>query len=125
MIGILEQGFVGNDVYQKLKNYFDVNTFDLDTSKANISYETVLDNKIIFVYLPTPMSPDGSCNTSIVEWELEKLDRPFKYIILVKSTIIPRTTKAWDEKHQSDIVFNPEFLTEKNAVKDFETQKQN
>jgi UDP-glucose 6-dehydrogenase len=125
MIGILGQGFVGKAIYQKFKNYFDVHTFDLDTSKANVSFETVVENKIIFVYISKPMSADGSCNTSIVEREMEKLDRLGKYPIVVKPTILHRTTKAWDEKHQSDIVFNPGFLTKKNAVKDFETQKQN
>ena len=51
MIGIVGQGFVGNAVYQKFKNYFDVHAFDLDTSKANASYEKVVKNKIIFIYL--------------------------------------------------------------------------
>jgi UDPglucose 6-dehydrogenase len=83
----------------------------------------VIQNNIIFICLPTPMNPDGSCNTSIVEGEIEKLDKLGNYTIIVKSTIIPGTTKAWNQKYQSDIVFNPEFLTEKNAVKDFENQK--
>ena len=123
MIGIIGQGFVGNAVYQKFKNYFDVYTFDIDTSKANASYEKMVESKIIFLCLPTPMNPDGSCNTSIVEKEIEKLDKIGKYTVVVKSTIVPGTTKGWNEKYQSDIVFNPEFLTEKNAVKDFENQK--
>lgn len=123
MVGIIGQGFVGNAIYQKFKNYFDVYTFDLDPSKANTSYEKVVENNIIFICLPTPMNPDGSCNTSIVEGEIEKLDKLGKYTIVVKSTIIPGTTKAWNQKYQSDIIFNPEFLTAKNATKDFENQK--
>ena len=123
MIGIIGQGFVGNAVYQSFKNHFSVDTFDIDASKSNTSYEKVIKNKIIFICLPTPMNPDGSCNTSIVEGEIEKLDNLGKYTIVVKSTIIPGTTKAWNKKYNSDIVFNPEFLTEKNAVKDFENQK--
>ena len=35
MIGIIGQGFVGNAVYQKFKNYYDVLTYDLDESKCN------------------------------------------------------------------------------------------
>ena len=123
MIGIIGQGFVGNAVYQKFKNHFRVDTFDIDPSKSNATYEKVIQNRIIFVCLPTPMNPDGSCNTSIVEGEIEKLDKLGNYTIVVKSTIIPGTTKAWNKKYNSDIVFNPEFLTEKNAVKDFENQK--
>ena len=123
MIGIIGQGFVGNAVYQKFKNHFSVDTFDIDPSKSKTSYEKVIQNKIIFVCLPTPMNTDGSCNTSIVECEIDKLDKLGDYTIVVKSTIIPGTTKAWNKKYNSDIVFNPEFLTEKNAVKDFENQK--
>ena len=29
MIGIIGQGFVGNAVYQKFKNYYDVKTYDI------------------------------------------------------------------------------------------------
>ena len=123
MIGIIGQGFVGNAVYQKFKNRFSVDTFDIDTSKSNASYKKVIQNKIIFICLPTPMNPDGSCNTSIVEDEIQKLDKLGEYTIVVKSTIIPGTTKVWNKKYQSDIVFNPEFLTERNAVIDFENQK--
>jgi len=123
MIGIIGQGFVGNAVFQKFKNHFSIDTFDIVPSKSNTSYEKVIQNKIIFICLPTPMNHDGSCNTSIVEGEIEKLDKLGKYTIVVKSTIIPGTTKAWNKKYNSDIVFNPEFLTEKNAVKDFENQK--
>jgi 3-hydroxyacyl-CoA dehydrogenase len=32
-IGIIGQGFVGNAIYQKFKNYFSVLTYDLDKSK--------------------------------------------------------------------------------------------
>ena len=34
-IGIIGQGFVGNAVYQKFKEYYDVFTYDLDKSKSN------------------------------------------------------------------------------------------
>ena len=35
MIGIVGQGFVGNAIYQKFKNYFEVFTYDLDENKCN------------------------------------------------------------------------------------------
>ena len=66
MIGIIGQGFVGNAVYQKFKKYYSINTYDLDSSKCNSSKQETLDNKIVFVCLPTPMDEVGSCNTSIL-----------------------------------------------------------
>ena len=43
MIGIIGQGFVGNAVYQKFKNYYDVLTFDLDKTKSNSNMNEIKD----------------------------------------------------------------------------------
>ena len=60
-IGIIGQGFVGNAVYNKFKNYYNVLTFDLDKSLCNSSLEEINNEcKYIFVCLPTPMNTDGS-----------------------------------------------------------------
>ena len=74
------------------------------------------------------MNIDGSCNINIVENVLNdleilaSLDQEEK-IVVVKSTIPPNTTAKWNKEYTFlDIVFNPEFLTEANAVNDFENQ---
>ena len=128
-IGIIGQGFVGNAVYNKFKNYYNVLTFDLDKTICNSSFEKInKDCKYIFVCLPTPMNTDGSCYTEIVEDLLTKLDKRSEEIsqskiVVVKSTIPPGTTKKWNDKFDNlSVVFNPEFLTEANAVKDYENQ---
>jgi nucleotide sugar dehydrogenase len=44
-------------------------------------------------------------------------------IVIVKSTIPPNTTSNWNKVYDNiDIVFSPEFLTEANAVSDFDNQ---
>ena len=128
-IGIIGQGFVGNAVFNKFKNYYNVLTFDLDKTLCNSSFEKINKNcKYIFVCLPTPMNTDGSCYTGIVEDLLTKLDKRSEEIsqskiVVVKSTIPPGTTKKWNDKFDNlSVVFNPEFLTEANAVKDYENQ---
>ena len=74
-IGIIGQGFVGNAVYQKFKNYYDVLTYDLDESKSNSNVnEIICKCTNIFICLPTPMNKDGSCNISIVESVLAGID---------------------------------------------------
>ena len=128
MIGIIGQGFVGNAIYQKFKNFFVVSTFDLDPQKRNTdSLEKVVEKSdFIFVCLPTPMKlSDGSCDVSIVEKVLSDINRIGKKIIVViKSTITPGTTENFNNSFENiDIVFNPEFLTEANAVQDFNDQK--
>jgi UDPglucose 6-dehydrogenase len=123
IIGIVGQGFVGNAVYQKFKNYYEVRTFDLDVTKRNSTLEEVSESDYVFVCLPTPMNGDGSCNTDIVEGVIKQLDEVGKTKgIVVKSTIPPTTTEKWNEKYKTNIVFNPEFLTERNAVSDYENQ---
>ena len=129
MIGIIGQGFVGNAVYQKFKNYFDVLTYDLDESKSNSTKENLLFKcNTIFLCLPTPMNTDGSCNVDILQRELENIElitdnQEIKKTIVIKSTVSPGTTDKWNSLYESlDIVFNPEFLTEANAVEDFNNQ---
>ena len=124
MIGIIGQGFVGNVIYQKFKNFFTVRTFDLDNSKRNSTKGQVIECDIIFICLPTPMNKDGSCNTSIVEKAISDIsDEVDHRIVVIKSTIPPGTTEKLNNKYLNlDIVFNPEFLTERNAVEDFNNQ---
>ena len=128
-IGIIGQGFVGNAVFNKFKNYYNVLTFDLDKTLCNSSFEKINNEcKYIFVCLPTPMNKDGSCHTGIVDDLLIKLNKNSKEIsqskiVVVKSTIPPGTSKTWNDKFDNlSVVFNPEFLTEANAVKDYENQ---
>lgn len=122
-LGIVGQGFVGNAVYQKFKKYYEVKTFDLDSTKANSTFEEVAECDYVFVCLPTPMNQDGSCNTDIVENVIRQLDEVGKTKgIIVKSTIPPGTTEKWNQKYKTNIVFNPEFLTERNATSDYENQ---
>ena len=128
MIGIIGQGFVGNAIYQKFKNYFDVYTYDLDESKSNDTKENVIHQQYLFLCLPTPMNTDGSCNVDIIERELENIDliadnQEIVKTVVIKSTISPGTTQKWNKKYEAlNIVFNPEFLTEANAVEDFNNQ---
>ena len=128
MIGIIGQGFVGNAVYQKFKKYYEVLTYDIDESKSNNDKNWVYHQEYIFLCVPTPMNKDGSCNIDILEKELSDLDlyadnHEIDKTIIIKSTIPPGTTERWNEKYNSlNIIFNPEFLTEANAVSDYENQ---
>lgn len=86
---------------------------------------------VYFVCVPTPMYEDGSPDTSIVEDVLELIssapyvsDSPER-IAVIKSTVPPGSTEKWNQKfneHGLHVVFNPEFLTEANAVNDMRDQ---
>ncbi len=125
-IGIIGQGFVGNAVYQKFKQYYNILTYDLDETKATATEEEVLGCNIVFLCLPTPMRETGECDISIVAGVLDKivnLKQP--KIVVIKSTVPPLTVESLNNILPDDIqvVFNPEFLTERNAVEDYNNQK--
>jgi len=83
-------------------------------------------SKVYFVCLPTPMFEDGSADTSIVEGALNELSKiQGERIAVVKSTVPPGSIENWNKKFESSglkIVFNPEFLTEANALDDMRNQ---
>ena len=96
--------------------------------------EAVLRSKVIFIAVGTPPNEDGSADLSAVE-EVARSIAPFlkyenKYIV-DKSTVpvgTARRVKAWIEdeatkhnlpKPKFDVVSNPEFLREGNAIYDF------
>jgi len=124
IIGIVGQGFVGNSVYQKFNNFYKVLTYDLDEKKCNSSIKEIRQKcKIIFVCVPTPMDKTGKCDTSIVDNVISQFSDIKGLIIVNKSTVIPGTTDKLNFKYKNlYIVFNPEFLTERNAFDDFNNQ---
>jgi len=86
---------------------------------------------VFFVCVPTPMYEDGSPDVSIVEDVLELVcnapytsDSPQR-IAVIKSTVPPGSTERWNKMFNDrglHVVFNPEFLTEANAVNDMREQ---
>lgn len=90
---------------------------------------------VYFVCVPTPMYEDGSADLSIVHEVLKELaSLPIvgtstsngRYrIAVIKSTVPPGSTERWNKSFNKDglyIVFNPEFLTEANALDDMRNQ---
>ena len=70
------------------------------------------------------MNHNGSCNIDNLLSVLRDLESlSYDQVVVVKSTIVPGTTDKLNKSFPKiDIMHNPEFLTEKNAVKDFENQ---
>ena len=67
------------------------------------------------------MKKDGSQDTSFIE-DFFKVAKSGP-IYIIKSTIIPGTTNSLIEKYKNlDIIFSPEFLTERTAKLDIITQ---
>jgi|TARA_R110002073_G_scaffold138235_3_gene287741 UDPglucose 6-dehydrogenase len=124
-IGILGNGFVGNSVAFGFSPTHEIRICDKDPKKNLNSLEEVVECDFIFVAVPTPMNQDGSINLDIVERALDEISEKNKIdnIIIIKSTMIPGTMSKLIEKYPNlNLVFNPEFLTERTAKLDFLTQ---
>ena len=130
-IGVIGQGFVGSAVREGMQNHFEVLAYDKDPNKfSNVSdaSDIVKKAEVIFVCVPTPMRKSGECDLSILSKALEDLDTRcaldgIKRIVVIKSTIPPGTTEHMDSIFgHLHVTFNPEFLTEANAVEDYKNQ---
>ena len=126
MIGIIGNGFVGNAVYQNLRDKVECKVYDLDKNRSFNTLEEVIGQDYIFVCLPTPMRKDGECDLSILDsffenlyWDYPDVDGTF----IIKSTVPIGTTRKYTEKY--NVIHNPEFLTARNAVEDFRTSDRN
>jgi UDPglucose 6-dehydrogenase len=129
-LGVIGQGFVGGAVYQGMKNYFDVYTYDINGKCTESSlFELIEKVDVTFLCLPTPMRKSGECDLSIVENCLSQVDMLVKslnkkdFIVIIKSTIPPGTTERLNKSNENiNVIFNPEFLTEANAIEDYKNQ---
>jgi len=126
-IGIVGQGFVGTAIREGLKKHYRLETYDKfisDKSTCKNLEELCSKVTMVFTCLPTPMRPDGSCDLSILEDTVHRIDElNLQNIVIIKSTVIPGTTSRLNKECKNiDIVFNPEFLTEANFIEDFKNQ---
>mgnify|MGYP003134368002 CR=1 FL=1 len=122
-IGLVGNGFVGNAIYENLKQKHNFYIFDKNPERANCdNLKKVVENcKIIFVALPTPMHGNGSCDLSIIFKVMEEINYFYNdNIIVLKSTVVPGTCDEIKSLYPNiRIVFSPEFLTEANYIEDF------
>lgn len=122
-VGIIGYGFVGESQAFAFSPVADIKIFDIDVAKRTHELDEVLNQDLVFVCIPTPMKEDGTQDISLVEgffYQVEKFRANPTYIL--KSTVLPGTTKRLANKFDLDIVFCPEFLTEKTAKLDMLTQ---
>ena len=124
-IGLVGNGFVGNAVYQNLKEKYDFLIYDTNPERATVGHigEVCREARVIFVALPTPMERSGRCDLSIIKNAMNVISKYYNNnIIMLKSTVPPGTCESINDEHpQLRLVFSPEFLTEANFVEDFKT----
>ena len=130
-VGIIGRGFVGTSVEFGFSPMTgcdaEVRAYDKNPAKSlHTLEETVNKSDFIFVSVPTPSNVDGSMHLGILEsalQDIQNINKRKDNIVLIRSTVIPGTTTKLCKKFTKlNIVFNPEFLTERSAKFDFINQ---
>lgn len=117
-LGIVGHGFVGKATdwgFNKRVNKFIVDPL-LNTDITDLKD---FEPEIVFICVPTPMSDDGSQDSSILVNVVKELVLNCPNALkVVKSTVLP---SLLDDLHKlvPKLVYNPEFLREKHANSDF------
>lgn len=120
-VGIIGYGFVGKALGQlSLAQQIDLNIYDIGIDEHSNPEKKSLafGSDMVFLCLPTPSSDDGTLDVSLLMEAAEhwKQVRSPDSILVIKSTIPPGFL-AQVESFQ--VVFNPEFLTQRTAMEDF------
>ena len=134
-IGVIGKGFVGSAVSHGFSPAvgFDANIkiYDKDPAKSlNTLEEVITESEFIFISVPTPTDNNGKIDLSIliacfkdIESIINKSSLHLDPVFLIRSTIVPGTSRKISEQFPNlNIVFNPEFLTERSANFDFISQ---
>jgi UDPglucose 6-dehydrogenase len=110
-VGIVGRGVVGK-VHQAAFLAANIETVTFDKFETQHSgpaqVEAVNSCDLVFIAVPTPSRPDGSCDVTAVEEVVGWVNRP----MCIKSTIPPGTTNRLIAESGKQIVFSPEYTGE-------------
>lgn len=126
VVGIFGSGVVGTAtgaIFEQLCPDF-VDVIYYDKYKKGLTEnldDLITKSNFIFICLPTPMKSTGEAKMDFVEDAVSQIASREEYdpIIIIRSTSVSGSTDAIAEKYpNSRIAFCPEFLTERNSIKD-------
>jgi len=117
-VGVIGNGYVGGATSLLEHEGVPFYIYDKAPKKCKplgITVKDLMPCDFIFVAVPTPMNQDGSCSTSIVDGVVNELHEAGydKGRVIVKSTVPVGTCR------RLNVMFMPEFLTERSWRKDF------
>ena len=122
--GVIGYGFLGTALVHGFGLHADIKIHDKFKEYDSLE-DTVKHSEFIWMCLPTPMNMEtGAIDLSILDENLTAINgmvtKDDEKIIIIKSTVVPGTTRAFAEKYTNlKFVMNPEFLTARNNKLDF------
>lgn len=128
-IAMVGMGVVGTATACGLERGHELLYYDKYKDMPNTLKEIAEQCEIIFVTVPTPMKKSGEIDLSAIHESIGILNeyaikKDEKQIIVIRSTAVSGTTDSLSTRYEKfDFVFNPEFLTDRNAKEDFLNSK--
>jgi len=120
-VGIIGNGFVGESTAFAFSPTSDVKIYDVNPLRSTHNIKEVHECDYVFVCVPTPMDFYGKQDISYIEEVFKHAKN--KPIYIIKSTVLPGTTERLVSEYPNlNIIFSPEFLTERTAKLDMLTQ---
>jgi UDPglucose 6-dehydrogenase len=123
--GIIGMGFLGNAITHGFGLHAHIKAYDKFLQGYD-SLDNVIDHSdFIWMCLPTPMDlGTGDIDLGILEENVgaihDRVDESSNKVIIIKSTVIPGTTRMLAKKYPKlEFIMNPEFLTARNNKLDF------
>jgi len=124
-LGIVGFGIVGKALKHVFETKFPIYIYDKYQKEHQGLSILARESNLVFITVPTSMLKKGDIDLSYVIDALSSLSdsakkqKREKLLTVLKSTIIPGTTDNLQRKFLNlDLVFNPEFITEKNFLND-------
>lgn len=124
-IGIIGNGFVGSAIANGFALHANVRIYDVNPERSTHSFtETVNNSDVMFLSVPTPMKmTNGEIDLSIMDSavsDIANANKRHDNVLVIKSTVVPGTVEKYVDQYPGlNIVFSPEFLTERAATLDF------
>jgi UDPglucose 6-dehydrogenase len=117
-IAIIGYGFVGKAVEVGFRNPAnDIMIIDPYKGYSSLDDMEHYNPDYTFVCVPTPMGKDGNIDATIIKEVVGRLQNMACGIVVIKSTVTPDLAEELCKYKR--FVYNPEFLTERNAMNDF------
>jgi len=123
-IGIIGIGFVGNAI----KSFFEnkIETICYDKFKNFNKLTDILSTDLVFLCLPTLFDNNKNQYNKIAIIDtcnyLNSMD--YNGLVIIKSTVEPETTTFLSKTYPKlKLIHNPEFLTARTSIEDFQNQK--
>ena len=119
-IGIIGLGLVGGAIrhgFAKIGHM--VRGYDIKYPETR--FADILETELCFICVPTPNTPEGFCDTTIVRKVIQEFSLAgYRGLVVIKSTVTPGTTDQLARTYPTmKFAYCPEFLREKATYTDF------